>query len=359
MAKQFCIYCGGAVRGVEKGEHIVPEAIGGKNTIKTVCNGCNNKFSQIDMELCSRSLLSIIASQEIDAHIWQVWDVDHIARNLLLEARPDWSPSLLMQYPQIVFERSGPQIRCDYEEKLHFGRESFEKVLVRSVLRAFRHYKAGEERWIHFERVEANPALSRGYRLPPRIFTRLPIRELAKRLLHNERASFVLRYLSRDEKRFALNSLDNWNATDSFQGKIGIGSYLPVLRCFYDSAKVWRALAKIGINILSKYCPNTPVSRDGNGFRDVIQVIMGETPITPDMLCANGFVYESDIAPIRADDHGHSFRLLHMDGRWHIFSSFFGGRGGESDRSCASKVRIKNRGAKPISMHLSVRRTGL
>ncbi|MFC1597644.1 HNH endonuclease [Planctomycetota bacterium] len=326
-ASQLCIYCGGKVRGVRKGEHIIPEAIGGGRAIKTVCGACNNEFSKIDTELCSRSPLSVVASQEIDAHIWQVWDVDHMAKNLLLEARPDWSAKSLAQYPQIVFEPSGPQIRGDYEEMLHFGRESFEKVLVKTMLRAFRHHEAGEKRWLHLERVEANPALSRGYRLPPRIFARRSICELAERLVRNERASFVLRYLSRAEKRFALNALDGWSPACSFERfNVRIGSYLPALRLFCDATKTFRALAKIGINILSEYCPNTPVNRDADGFRDMIRVVKGEASVTPQAFRANGFVYATDIEPIKADDGGHSFRLVHMDEHWHIFSAFFGGR---------------------------------
>ena len=89
--QRSCIYCRGDVVRVRKGEHIVPEAVSGALTVKTVCGNCNNRFSQIDTELCSRSPLSIVASQQIDAHLWQVWDVDHSAAHLLLEARPDWS----------------------------------------------------------------------------------------------------------------------------------------------------------------------------------------------------------------------------------------------------------------------------
>src|SRR5437867_4421600 len=107
---RICIYCGGVAVGLRKGEHVVQDAIGGAMTIKDVCGTCNNSFSKIDAELCSRSPLSVVASQEIDAHLWQVWDVDHSDKNLLLEAWPDWRRKSLTQFPQIVFERDGPQI---------------------------------------------------------------------------------------------------------------------------------------------------------------------------------------------------------------------------------------------------------
>ena len=115
QSTKTCIYCGGEALKVRKGEHIIPKAIGGRRTIsdfckgRTVCNPCNNgPLSELDDELCRRSPLSVIASQEIGSHIWQVWDVDNQADNLLLEARPDWCAQSLAQYPQIVFERSSP-----------------------------------------------------------------------------------------------------------------------------------------------------------------------------------------------------------------------------------------------------------
>jgi hypothetical protein len=189
--QKLCIYCGNPVGKVKKGEHIIPEAIGGAGAIKTVCGNCNNRFSRIDAELCSRSPLSVVASQEIDTSIWQVWDVDHAAHNLLLEARPKWPAKSLTQYPQAVFERTGPHIHGDYVEMLHFGREDFERVFVKSMLHAFRRHEAGEKRWLHFEHLETTPALTRGYRLPPRIFCRHTIGELAERLVSKKRAAFV------------------------------------------------------------------------------------------------------------------------------------------------------------------------
>ena len=63
----------------------------------------------------------MIASQELDAHIWRVWDVDHTAKYLFLEASVDRQGKSLTPHPQIVFEPHGPQIRGDHEEMLRFG----------------------------------------------------------------------------------------------------------------------------------------------------------------------------------------------------------------------------------------------
>src|SRR6266699_3455885 len=94
-----CMYCGGPViENHGKGEHIVQKAIGGARTLKDrVCTRCNNnELSEVDRELCSRSFLSVVASQEIDGHLALIWDVDHTSRNLLVEARPVWESDYVL-----------------------------------------------------------------------------------------------------------------------------------------------------------------------------------------------------------------------------------------------------------------------
>lgn len=103
-----------------------------------MCNPCNNgSLSYLDCELCSRSPLSIIAAHELDAFIWQSWDVDYSANNLLLEASPDLTGSSMVLFPQIIFEKNGPAIRGDYEELGRFGVDRFQKVFVWNLLEAF------------------------------------------------------------------------------------------------------------------------------------------------------------------------------------------------------------------------------
>jgi hypothetical protein len=326
-APKACVYCGGNIGRVKKGEHVIPAAIGGALTIKTVCQACNNLFSRIDAELCSRSALSIVASQELDAHLWQVWDVDHAAKNLFLEASPDWSAKSFKLYPQVVFERSGPQIRGDYQEMIRFGKEAFQQVLVKGMLRACRRFNAGQPRWLHRERMPLNPDLAKQYRLPPRIFVRHSITELADLLSQNKRASFVLRYETDADWRFAMNVLSKWEPTPGYQRfDVRLGTHLPTFRFTYDGTEVLRALAKIGINLLAAHCCKTRVNWET--FRDVIAVVMGKSPVSLPLMNANGFVDARGIEPIRAQARAHSFRLLHSDGHWHIYSSFFGGRVG-------------------------------
>jgi len=136
----LCIYCGGIVSKERRGEHLVPEAIGGEVTLKeiagkSVCSRCNNGIlSVLDAELCRRSFLSIVASQELAACLWQVWDVDHASRDLLIEARPEWLEGKLkslLSYPQMIFEPAGPQIRGDVTE-CQF-QDQITKIGIRSI----------------------------------------------------------------------------------------------------------------------------------------------------------------------------------------------------------------------------------
>jgi hypothetical protein len=48
--------------------------------------------------------------------------------------------------------------------------------------------------------------------------------------------------------------------------------------------------------------------------------------VTPKLLRRNGFVHAADIEPIKAEGSAHSFRLMHVNGQWSVWMSFFGGR---------------------------------
>ncbi len=321
------MYCGHTLGRAKKGEHVIPRALGGALALKQVCPRCNNRFSEIDGELCSRSPLSIIASQEIDSHVWQVWDVDDSSGNVLLEARPEWAGTRLkslVQYPQLVLERGGLVVRGDAEEMRHFGDDNFNRLLVRSLLDAFQRNKAGERRWLHFEHIEPNATMRRHYRFPPRIFWRHSIGELRKRFVQKKPAAFVLRYACDADRRRLLSVLDNWNPTLAFRHlKIGMGSHRPEIRFLYEITKTLRGLAKVALNVLAKCCQQTPV--DAQHFPDAVAIILGQSPTA---MLQGGFVRPSEIESIGRQHSAHSFRLVHMDGHWHIYSSFFGGRAG-------------------------------
>ena len=178
-------------------------------------------LSQLDDELVSRSPLSLIAAQELESHIWQTWDVDHADGNTLLEARPDFASQSMVLFPQVIFGPSGPQIRGDYQEMCQFGPDRFQRVLVDSMLKAFRADEAGEKR-LHPKRIRPNPDLLGRYRYPPRIFSRRPIHEFDRDM------SFELQYLTTADRRFALSQLESWDVNRSFpRMEVRLGSDLP------------------------------------------------------------------------------------------------------------------------------------
>jgi hypothetical protein len=331
----LCLYCGEPTKKGRKGEHIVPEAIGGALTLndrptnRVVCSKCNSGvLSQLDKELCSRSYLSIVASQEIDAHLWQVWDVDHQANNLLVEARPSWAPDKVLNslicYPQITFERKGQDIRGDSAEAIRFGREDFSKVLFKAVRESFGRYRSGEKGALNFERIRSG-VIHQGYRLAPRIFTPHSISEIAANV---RKHSFILRFANEDDLFFVLGSLSNLrNSAKVDRWTHKLGSPYPTIALFFDKGATMRALMKLGLNLIAAYCPKTPVNYES--FAQAIRPIRDEAgQMPPGVLLKNGFIHAEDIQCIKAPNNAHSFRLIHTDHKWHIFSSFFGGKVG-------------------------------
>lgn len=329
--ERHCLYCGSPTKRGRRGEHLIPEAIGGALTLndvsdRVVCARCNNGvLSQLDKELCSRSYLSAVASQQIDAHLWQAWDVDHEAKNLLVEDRPLWMTDgalhSLVCFPQVVSDRKGPHARGDFEECCEFGREDYSPVLFQAVRHCFGRYRSGEKGALHFERVRSDIERG-GYRLPPRIFTRASISAVAQNI---RKQSFVLRFGSEEDMGLVLDSLPNLgNSRQLNKWAIMLGTYSPTISFFFDVGETMRALMKLGLNLIAAFCPNTPVNH--RSFADPIEVIRGEVQIPARVVSANGFVHAEDIHAISAPGNAHSFRLAHVDDQWHVFSSFFGGR---------------------------------
>lgn len=325
------MYCGRPTRRGRKGEHIIPEVIGGARTLndgsgRIVCPDCNSGvLSLLDRELCCRSFLSAVASQQLDGQIWQAWDVDHAAKNLLVEAKPIWDASGALDglscYPQITFERDGPDVRGTPEEFRQIGREDFPRVLFGAVRHCFGRYRDGS-RALHFEKVRSG-AVGNGYRLPPRIYTRHPITAIAANIREQ---AFVLRFVTEEDKQFVLQTLPNLGDGRRFKKwEIKPGSHHPTISFFFDIGETIRALMKIGLNLIAAYCPNTPVDRQS--FSQAVRLILGESgSISSAVLRSNGFVAPDVVADLRADGNAHAFRLIHVDRTWHVYSSFFGGK---------------------------------
>jgi hypothetical protein len=324
------MYCNAVTRKGRKGEHILQAAIGGGRTLNdagtaVVCPNCNSGcLSIIDRELCSHSYLSVVASQELNAKLWNAWDVDHAESHLLIEACPEWGADKMLAglraYPQVILERSGPSVRGDYSEFQEFGREQASKLLLRAVRHCFdrwRHTGKG----LHFRKVDSG-IINDGYRLAPRVFAPHSIFETVRDLRNRD---FVLKFLNEEDKRFALWSLSKLENSPDFKNwSSKSGSHSPRLCFFFDINRTLRALMKIGLNLIAAYCPNTLVNR--RSFSHAMQIIMGEIQIPFPVIGENGFVNADDIQEIRGTPTEHTFRLLYLNNLWHVFFCFFGGR---------------------------------
>jgi hypothetical protein len=241
-----------------------------------------------------------------------------------LEARPDWKDgelNALICYPQLTFERSGPHLRGDVKEVTRFGREGFEKLMVAAIRRAFQRYNAGERKALHLERIHTD-VKSRRYRYPPRVYTTHSLCEIA-RDVYNQ--SFILRFSSQEDLRFALTSLSRFDAAQPFkEWSQNIGAHLPAFSHFFDMGLTVRALMKIGINLLAAYCQKTRVSDET--FGNVIHVIRGDADVHQSDLSANGFTRLAKPQNEMMDVRSHYFKIVYLDRHWIVYSGFFGGR---------------------------------
>ncbi len=327
-----CIYCSGPLVKIGKGEHMIQESIGGTLTLRTVCSECNGKFSELDKELCSRSYLAAVSSQERDSRIWQVWDVDHDADNVLIEAKPDWSRLGLRTFPQIIFELGAHYLRGDVEDFRLFGAQDLPRIIAAAAIRAFRKCCSGEKGWVHLERIEfdARNQFDRQYRFPPRVYFPHSVAELARRLARGKSASLTLRYSNSRDARFALAALQNWSGSTTwgdFQATRNSAS--PTFRFFFDTGKVLRALQKNAVNMLAHCCRKTIVDRQH--FGSIMDQILGRVPVTANDLQNHGFVRAANVRSISVSGT-HSFRLCHARGEWLIIASYFGGKIGAAIR---------------------------
>jgi hypothetical protein len=316
-----CFYCGKPVGRVRKGkgEHLIPDAIGGRITTPDVCGRCNGSFSEIDRELCSRSPLSVVAAREIDSTLWQAWDVDEPAGNILLEARPDFERSGFKIYPQLIVFPSHIEYRADNGELQEYGCEKFQVLFSRRLRQLFWEHEHGNRNAFHLYRIRESAKLFARYRYPPRFFVRGSIAEACGH------KSVELRFVTQTDRRMALSRLESGALFKPMDiTRVSMGSYLPVIRFFCDCGKVWRALAKISVNLLHHFCERTPVNR--NTFARVIAEVRGEQSFSPDRLKEGGFVCASNVASMKSDDGGHHIRLYHADGWWHTSFAFFGGK---------------------------------
>src|SRR5262249_5931994 len=154
-----------------------------------------------------------------------------------------------------------------------------------------------------------------GYRLAPRIYTPHSISEIARNV---GKQSFVLRFASEEDKHFVLQTLPNLPDGRGLTGWTHKpGSHYPTSCFFFYIGAPTRPIMKLGLNLVAAHCPNTPVNHES--FAGAIRVIRGQAgQIPPPVFLMNGFVHAEDVQAIKAPGNAHSFRLVHMDRKWHV-----------------------------------------
>lgn len=309
-----CMYCGNPVQGVRRGEHIIQQALGGTLTLACVCQGCNNRTSEIDKELVSRSPLSLVAWETTGNTEEDVWDYN-AEFDVALEARLLKKYAAPVLWPQVVLEAKGPMFHADLEEVQKVGPQIYLKKFLLHLTRARNTLRDGSKRprWI-WEPVAQPP---RRGRLPPRVYSRHSFDELS------DKVHFQCKYLGHVDKKRILWSLDNWRPFERrMQFKECFGVRDPEAQCSFQPRCVMRALVKIGINLLAYVCKETVVSQDT--FPEACSFVLHEDASGPCQADC-GFVVNKDIRGLECPEKCHRFRLTHTD-HWCLDCAFFGGR---------------------------------
>ena len=311
-ASKMCIYCGKPVGRVRKGEHIVPEALGGKATIKTVCAKCNNAVSLLDKEFASESPVALIAWEELGETSPDTWNYNP-KLDLVLEGRMLPNHTSHGLWPQVVFDRGDRLFIADLQELCAVGPKRYFRKFVRCLIKARRTVDSGDPLWI-WRRVTRAP---RRGRFPPRVYARHTYDELSDRI------HFVCKYLDRRDRERVLSSLDMWDPLGKgLELDEGIGIIDPEGLWCYQPRRVLRALVKIGINLLSHICKRTSVNK--YTFTSAVAFVLDDHGRGSSM-ADSGFVRNEGAQAMGCPKRAHKFHLSY--GRnWALDCAFFGAR---------------------------------
>lgn len=333
-----CLYCGEVCSRGNQGEHIVPNALGGKRTLNdatdhiAVCQQCNNQsLSEVDKELAVRSYLAVLASRHINPLVWQAWDVNE-SEGELLDAIPEWSNSGELYScscrPQLIVSGRQIQFYCKYDDSPEFNVNEANDITLRAAIECFRRWANGEGK-IHPERVHRD-SVPPGYRYTPRFLPAVPRpwKEMANRV---GCTSFLLRYVEAEDRKLALQQM--WRVACDGQPlvqpgsrprvEVSIGSHWPTVPMHFDVCVVLRALFKISLNLIAATCTRTPV--DHRTFGHVTRLVLGKMNPSRWQLSNNGFVPPAMMSALHSTGGEHVFRLVNDGSVWHAYHSYFGG----------------------------------
>jgi hypothetical protein len=294
--ERSCIYCGLPVVKVRKGDHIIPEALGGKLTLKSVCHSCNGTFSRLENELIGNTPLAILAARELGRSM---------------------SNSMKL-YPQLVFDDARLSIRFDSQEGLDYGVDRFCHLFPRRVKQALdktvHHQKGG----FIYARVPSPTDAPGGFRYPPRLFVRGSMEDAARS------KSIELGYTHAADRKRVLREISRWSAIPRFEGgSTRLGTFEPVVRTRFNRADVVRSLWKIAFNLLAHIASRTPVNC--NSFSQLTDAVRGITAPAMAWLDHNGFVAAECCADLASTSSSHRVEVSWFDDKWRFRFAFFGG----------------------------------
>lgn len=336
MASYGCFYCGGELDDVNRGEHIVPKALGGTVRIidvcpaRNVCNRCNNGLlSKLDKELVELSPISIAAARVMKDSPCRMWDTAQIdGLVVLVDVIADLQEERSVACPQVMFLRGRPILLLDESEFRIFGKSDSRHIVGKSIARAYRRLLANGSEGkllLHYDHIPDHPGLLRGSAYPPRIYFRRSLASLADELSFRGRqrgATALIGYSTSAERGDVLKFVSNVNSVagmpvDVLRYRSGGG--VSFLRRF-DMRVVLRAMYKQAINLLAAYCPNTEIARE---TFPVLEYITDECDVPYKTFYRNGF---TTVPLMEHSEDGHVFVMQYCEGEWEVYSSYFGGR---------------------------------
>lgn len=324
-----CIYCG--LNKPSTDEHILQDALGGVDCIDTVCEGCNDHLAINDKILSVGSVLSPFASRELGGVGSEIWDIDHDRNGLLCDARMSKSTDAPVRKPQIVFDGDKHPVYFDQED-LRLGIEEIQNRLYTRLKSAYDFYaefgsRCRKKDYPGRDMIILNQVarIRKEYRLPPRISCNKPIREWNHKAL-----MFDLSYLTEEDRDSALALLATFDwSKRTTELQMQLGSEMPEAHIGFVLTFAMQAFAKVGFNMLAKYCKSTPVNCES--FADTVGWILGKKHFQKlGDERRLGFVTPDSIAQLGCPAKSNKFRLTHdsFENVWHLYGSFFEGKAG-------------------------------
>jgi len=308
-----CMYCGGPLAKIARGEDIFPRAIGCARSIKVVCAACNNRvLSTLDKELVSHSPLRLAMPPTWQKRGEEVWNYD-ADRDLAIEARMLPENEACVNWPQLIFsDLEKPIFVYDILETREIGVDRLVNTFRDCLATAIK--SLGDQRplWIWRRLVR----IPRRGKLPPRAFARHVPNELVPGC-HIE-----CRFHGDVDKEVILESAKRWiNRSGPHTREEGMGVIDPEGGYSYQPRMVLRSLVKIGLNLLASICTKTGVNH--KTFSDAVNFVLHDRDAGPSFR-DSGFVVNSDVRALSCPANSHLFRLMH-DRNWALDCSFFGG----------------------------------